>query len=263
MTHRGNFPALLVAMLLVGGGSAAAHYTYIMPASFKVAAGDEILVGFHSGDGFPESTTILKRLQEPTVRTEGSATKIGAVREEGKRLVASVAIPSASHVVVTAVNAAAVEQMKGPSFEKYLAEEGLEEIIRERASRGETEALGKERYTMFAKALLSTGAPGDGFAVVAGLPIEIVPEKDPYRLQPGDPLPVRVLLKGKAVAGVRVMAATEGAEPHVIGRTDAQGKLSIPVSRGKWRLHTIAMERVTDSAVDWESFWATLTFEVP
>ena len=31
---------------------------------------------------------------------------------------------------------------------------------------------------------------------------------------------------------------------------------------GKSRLHTIYMERASDGAADWESLWATLTFEV-
>jgi hypothetical protein len=47
----------------------------------------------------------------------------------------------------------------------------------------------------------------------------------------------------------------------VVGRTDAQGRLSVPVSKGQWRLHTIHMERASGD-VDWESVWTTLTFEV-
>jgi hypothetical protein len=38
--------------------------------------------------------------------------------------------------------------------------------------------------------------------------------------------------------------------------------LSVPVSRGQWRLHTIFMERVTEAEIDWDSTWTTLTFEV-
>jgi len=263
MRQRATFCLLLSVAIVVGGGSAAAHYTYIMPDAFRVTAGDAVVVGFHSGDGFPESSTILKRLQAPTMTTEGMSAALEGVQEDGKRLVATVRVPSASHIILTAVNASAVEQMKGPSFEKYLAEEGLDDVIKARAVRGESEATGRERYTMYAKAILSTGAPGNGFGVVAGLPIEIVPEKDPYHLRAGESLPVRVLLKGRLAAGLRLMASAEGAQPQVIGITDSQGRLDVSVSRGKWRLHTIAMERVGEDAIDWESFWATLTFEVP
>ena len=261
MPQRHRFLTLLAAMIVVGGGSAAAHYTYVMPEAFRVTAGDAVIVGFHSGDGFPDSSAMLKRLQSPAMTSEGVRSAIEGVREDGKRLVATVRVPSGSHLIVTAVNAAAVEQMKGPSFDKYLAEEGLEDVIKARAARGESEATGRERYTMYAKAILSTGTPGNGFAMAAGLPLEFIPEKDPYRLAAGDSLPVRVLLRGQPAAGLQVVSA-EGGKPQVVGRTDVLGRVAIPVSRGKWRLHTIAMVRVADADIDWESFWTTLTFEV-
>lgn len=255
---------LVLLAIAVSGSQVAAHYTYILPQAFKVSAGETIVIGFHSGDGFPESSAILKRLQEPAIRSDRGVVMLGAVKEDGKRLVASAIVPGSSHLIVTAVNAAAVEQMKPPSFEKYLEEEGLGHIVQARAARGESEAPGRERYTMYAKALVATGAPGDGYKLAAGLPLEIVPEKDPYRLQPGEALPVRVLLRGKPVANLRLTAAStaEGFTSRVVGQTDAEGRVSVPVSRGQWRLHTIHMERVSDPAVDWESVWATLTFEV-
>ena len=49
----------------------------------------------------------------------------------------------------------------------------------------------------------------------------------------------------------------------LIGKTDAQGRIALPVKSGKWRLHTIYMERIAEPDADWESFWATLTFEIP
>jgi uncharacterized GH25 family protein len=117
---------------------------------------------------------------------------------------------------------------------------------------------------MYAKTIFVAGAPGDGYKTVVGLPLEIVPEKDPYRLQPGEALPVRVLLRGAPAANLELSAASTapGFAPHVVGKTDAQGRLSIAVSAGKWRLHTIHMERAAGSDVDWESVWTTLTFEV-
>ena len=256
---------LALRLILVGGGHAAAHYTFILPAAFTVTAGDTLVVGFHSGDGFPDSASILKRLQDATVRTDRGTTRIDGFKEDGKRLSASVVVPSASHVIITAVNAAAVGQMKPPSFEQYLEEEGLGHIIKARAARGESGAPGRERYTMHAKAILATGASGDGYGLAAGLPLEIIPDKDPYRLRSGEPLPVRVLLRGKPAPDLRVMAAStaDGLKTHAVGTTDADGRLSIPVARGQWRLHAIVMERVSETDVDWESTWTTLTFEVP
>ena len=50
-------------------------------------------------------------------------------------------------------------------------------------------------------------------------------------------------------------------DPVVVGKTDAQGRITVPVSKGQWRLHTIHMERIAGDA-DWESLWTTLTFAV-
>ena len=254
--------SISVALLLIVAvvSDAFAHYTYVIPQSFRVAAGDTVVVGFHSGDGFPESSAVLKRLQEPTIHTERGALKVDGLKEDGKRLVASVIVPASGHVIVTAVNGAAVEEMKPPSFEKYLEEEGLGHIVQARAQRGESDKPGKERYTMYAKTIFLAGAPNDAFKRVVGLPLEIVPEKDPYRLQAGESLPVRVLLRGAPVANLEIKATSAGGTTQVVGKTDSVGRLDVPVSPGRWRLHTIHMERGSD--VDWESLWTTLTFEI-
>ena len=247
--------------LVVAAGNVAAHYTYILPQQFRVASGATVVVGFHSGDGFPESTAILKRLQDPAIHTSRGKLAIDGLKEDGKRLAATVTVPAAGHVIVTAVNAASTEDMRPASFEKYLSEEGLGHIIAARKERGESEKNGKERYTMYAKTILLSGTPGDGYKTAVGLPLEIVPEKDPYRLQAGEALPIRVLLRGAPAPNLEVRATSVTDKTHVVGRTDAQGRVTVPVSKGQWRLHTIHMERASGD-VDWESLWTTLTFEV-
>jgi len=89
-----------------------------------VASGETVVVGFHSGDGFPESTAILKRLQEPAIHTSRGKLAIDGLEEDGKRLAAAISVVDAGHLIVTAVNGAATEEMRPASFEKYLAESG-------------------------------------------------------------------------------------------------------------------------------------------
>jgi len=261
-----HFPAMkplafALVLTVLGAANLAAHYTYILPQNFRVAAGDTVTVGFHSGDGFPESTAILKRLREPAIHTSRGKLSIDGLKEDGKRVAATISVVDAGHIIVTAVNATATEEMRPASFEEYLAEEGLAHIVAARKARGEAEKAGKERYTMYAKTILVSGTPGDGYKTAVGLPLEIVPEKDPYRLKPGEPLPVRVLLRGTPAQNLEVKATTAAEKPRVIGTTDAQGRITVPVSKGQWRLHTIHMERASGD-VDWESLWTTLTFEV-
>jgi uncharacterized GH25 family protein len=254
--------ALVAGLILSAAGSASAHYTFIMPEKFRVTAGESVTIGFHSADAFPESSSIAKRLKDASLHSARGSVGLG-LHEDGKRMAGVITVPASGHVIATVVNDSAVESMKAESFTKYLKEEGLTHIVDSRTERGETDKAARERYTMFAKTIFLSDSPDEGYKYVVGLPIEIVPEKDPYLLKPGEALPVRVLFRDAAARNLEVMAASAGAtKSSSIGKTDSNGKISIPVTSGKWRLHTIAMERSSNPDADWESFWATLTFEV-
>lgn len=243
----------------------AAHYTFIMPDSFRIAPGSSVKIGFHAADGFPESTQAAKRLTDTSVRQAGKTTIIDPVAED-KRLAASITLSDNGFAVTGAVNAATVGTMSAKSFAGYLAEENLQHIVEARAASGEADKPARERYTMYAKSILLAGMPDESYKQPVGHTIEIVPERSPYSLKPGEPLPVRVLLRGKPVGSLEIMAASTGSfgsKSRSIGKTSADGRISVPVTTGAWRLHTIHMERSTQPDADWESFWATLTFEVP
>lgn len=151
---------LLAFLLIVAAGSnAAAHYACIVPESFRVSTGDTVVVGFHSADSFPESSAILTRLQEPTIHTDRGPPRLDGLKEDGKRLTAVVNIAASGHVIVTAVYAAAIEDMKPASFEEYLEEEGLGHIVQARARSGESDKAGKERYTIVREGDSSGGCP--------------------------------------------------------------------------------------------------------
>jgi uncharacterized GH25 family protein len=252
---------LAAGLVFAIAGSAAAHYTFVMPEKFRVAAGDMLTVGFHAADGFPESARAPKNLQSVQMHSATSSVDL-ELREDGKRQVASVKAPP-GYLIFTAVNPAKTEEMKAASFLKYLEEESLTAAVASIKERGEDEKPGRERYSMYVKSLVLAGAPNDGYKRVVGLPIEIVPEKDPAQIKKGETLPVRVLLKGAPAANLQIFASTVGAPKADVGKTDANGRIAVPVATGLWRLHTIHMERVSLPDADWESLWATLTFEIP
>ena len=88
----------------------------------------------------------------------------------------------------------------------------------------------RERYTKYAKSIFLAGAPNDAYKKVVGLPIEIVPEKDPYALKPGDSLPVRVPARGAPAAGLRDPYGFCGRRSKTAARTSADGRISIPLA---------------------------------
>ena len=121
------------------------------------------------------------------------------------------------------------------------------------------------------KALLQAGdTRSGGFDTVLGYPAELVPLNNPY-LRSGGWLRVRALVEGKAaanqlvVSGGRLPRGGRLAERRV--RTDADGVARIRISdHGQWYVKFIHMEKYrgdrAPSAPDYESKWATLTFEI-
>lgn len=183
-------------------------------------------------------------------------------------MVGIVEVPDASGDLVISVHSAPnFIELAPDKFVAYLKEEGLTHVIDWRAQHGESNKPGRERYSKFAKSIVLSGAPDDSYRQVTGFPIEIIPESNPYTLHPGGQLPVRVLFQGKPASGLQLETAwADGGKSKttVIGRTAADGRIRVPLSSaGKWRLHTLMMERCAEPALaDWESSWASLTFEI-
>ncbi len=251
----------------------AAHDLYLMPGRFTVKPGQTLQIAIHSGDAFPESENapVMARLRD--VKLAG--TSATGLRDAGKKAAAEVAIASPGSLILTTRTIANFIEMKPEEFDKYLHEEGLEEIRQYREKHGEAKTPGRERYAKFAKAIITSGAPDEGYRKAVGFAIEIIPEQSPATVRAGGELPVQILLHGKPAAGLAIEAANES-ETKVVGRADAAGRIRIPITRaGRWRIHALAMQRAKEpkgsgdasadaksQAADWESFWASLTFEI-
>jgi uncharacterized GH25 family protein len=255
---------LAIGLVLALTGSALGHYTFVLPEKFRVASGEELTIGFHASDSFPESTQLPRRLQSATLHTGKQSIPLPEFRADGLRQLTTVK-PPAGYSIITAENPPRSADMKADEFLQYLKEESLTGVIEARQKAGESEKVGRERYSMYLKSIVLSGKADSGYKHIVGMPIEIVPEADPSGIKAGGSLPVRVLFKGKVAPGLQIFAASaKTPATKNIGKTDRNGRVSVPVtSSGAWRLHTILMERVTLPDADWESFWATLTFEIP
>ena len=156
-------------------------------------------------------------------------------------------------------------------FEQYLREEGLEYIIEARAARGQSQTPGRERFSRSVKSLLRAGtdATAGGFDRALGLTLEFVLDADPASA-PGGTVPMRLLLEGTPLAQSLVVAyrkASTASGPGIEkmrARTDAQGRIAVPIEPGQWLVKAVYMKGAdATSGADWESVWAALTFEVP
>lgn len=246
-----------------------AQELYLMPETFNVSPGQRIKVAIHSGDAFPDSEGAppLATLKDASMYTAVGAYNMVNLRLDEKAAAVDVSIKGPGTPVLAIRTLAGVVTRDAATFHESLRRRGLAEVIEWREKNNEGGKPGKERYSRFAKAILFNGKADDAYKRRVGHPLEIMPEQNPYALAPGAALPLRVLLRGRPAAGLQVEIAgvPTGKPPtKTTVRTDQSGRLQAPVGPGKWRLNTVSLERCVDpTAADWESFAASLTFELP
>lgn len=218
------------------------------------------------GEHFPESMNAVTadRVERFQVRTGGGVRALAGAKR-GKQFCAPGA-PQAG--VAEMIVAPRYIRLAAEDFNGYIEGEGFKDVIRARKESGKDASEGRELYSRYTKLLL--GANGAAASEALGHALEIVPDKDPASLAKDEPLRVRVLFLGKPLVGVRVSAMYTGAmvkghEFPVTAETDANGRAELKLDRpGLWYARLIHMvEAQGDPEIDWRSFFATLTFEVP
>lgn len=243
---------------------ARAHDFWIEPSTFHPAPGAMVSVGLRVGQDFigdpvPRLSAFIAAF---SVRQNGKDQDIGGsdhidpagfLRADG-----------ATTAIISYASTGAYIELPADAFEDYLRLYGLDDIVVSRAARGEHATLGRERFYRCAKALLTGREPLAGVTKPLGLAYEIVPDEDPTsRLAP---FHGRVLYDGKPLADALVVALLRGQPSvHLQARSDSQGAITLPLPRpGIWLIKSVHMVRASFFASeDWDSFWASLTFQVP
>jgi hypothetical protein len=255
--------ALTAGALLTAGGLQA-HDLWIEPSTFHPAPGTTVAVGLRVGQNFVGDPVprFSRLIEQFIVRQGGSDQPIaglenidpaGYFRADGQ-----------STAVIAYRSLPSFIQLPAAKFEEYLRLEGLERIIDARSERGERGKPGRERFSRCAKALLTGERTSAVVTQPIGLDYEIVPDDDPTA--GAAPFRGRVLYGGKPFAGAAVVALLRS-DPSVRleTRTDDRGAFAFALPQGGvWLIKSVRMVRASFfSDADWDSLWASLTFELP
>jgi uncharacterized GH25 family protein len=246
--------------------SAAAHDFWIEPSTFRPQLGQAVRLGLRVGVGFPG---------DPVPRSNARIVKFDLVTPSGETPVPGVEMGDPAGLV--RVSEAGLQivgyrsnnarlDLPAEKFEQYLKEEGLEKVVAMRARRGESGKPSREHYSRCAKALLLAGAKVSGEDRPLGFTLELVAEENPYASAPGQAVPFQLLHQGKPLEGTLVVAIPrDDPAGKLQGRSDAKGRVTFRFPRaGVWLVKAVHLYPAPAGAeVDWESLWASLTFEIP
>lgn len=250
--------------LLLAAVAAGAHDFWVLPDTFRPAPGQRLALRAGVGEAFPKFTNPM-----PLERVEG----LRLIGPSGEQALsgweAPVGAAAGGYVVALAVKQRFIE-LKPDDFRRYLTEEEFMHVLQARRESGQEERPGREIYSRYSKLLLQAGDGRDSAITgPVGHELEIVPEKNPARVSPGEGLPVRVLFRGRPLAGARVAAAPEasgdlakgGHHFPVVVRTDDQGRALLRLDKpGVWYVRMIHMIPHTGADAEWRSFFCTVTF---
>jgi uncharacterized GH25 family protein len=268
---------IIVAVVLSAVG-ASGHDMFLVLPDHDFAAGSPITVALYNGTFDKSENTIdRERMIDVSVidgTNQESHPSTSQWREEGTVTYLDFKSGSPGTYVVGVSTAPKMIELTAEEFNEYLEHDGVMDVLEARGRDGTADQGANERYAKHVKTILQVGeTTTDSYAHRLGYPIEIVPLANPGALGAGQTLEVLVLAEGEPVAGQLVYASFEGFHTHdetgshreaVKTRTDDSGVARVELTRpGRWYIRLIRMLPVDEEGVDYESSWATLTFEVP
>ena len=273
MTIASKQKVLLLSLILIIATAlpAVAHDLFLKLDSFFVAINDKVTVRILNGSFMSsEGAVRFERLADLSIVPPSgtrSKPKEAAFTNDEKTSYLSLQPPESGNYLVGLSTMAREIDLEAKSFNEYLTEDGIPDTLAQRERDKELDKNVRERYSKHVKTLFQVGTrQTDNYKTVLGYPVEIVPRNNPYKLKSGDTFEFLCLRDGKPLGNQYVMTGHDDGTNLRIGenlRTDKKGigrvKLNAP---GKWYVKFIQMTKLRDPSINYESKWATFTFEI-
>ncbi len=245
-----------------------AHDFWLVPKKFRISPGDSLIILANTGMDFPNSLSAVTpdRIDQFVLAGESTKENITEFTVEGNSLAANCSFGKPGTFVIAAALKPNEIKLTGKEFNEYLLADGLPNIYELRKKEGILHKDAVEYYSKYPKTIIQVGNKiDDSPTKPIGLPIEIVPKVNPYKLNKGDELEVLVLFQGKPLPNAEIAWSYPGRGEEFAGsaKTDESGQASIPlIKAGPYVIRLTHMEWVKKPTREWESYWTSLTFEV-
>lgn len=263
---------LCLLMFLGLAEAATAHDFWVQPQAFQVPPGASttftLLVGhgpYRQRSPIPASRiTRFQRVGPFATEDIRSSVHPGGRAGDGDIALSG----DGTYMIVLETDNRAQSHLPSLRFNDYLKVEGLTPALDRRRREHRMDYDETEIYSRHAKVIMQAGA-FDAAAQArvtepVGLPLEIVPEVNPYALPRPSTLPVRIVYQGKPLAGatVKLTDLDHDESPVETHMTDGTGHatFALPV-QGRWLLNVIWTRVLpADGEADYETDFSSLSF---
>jgi uncharacterized GH25 family protein len=261
--HRRQGAAVLLLFATALAAPVAAHDFWIEPEKFRAGVSDTLPLRLYVGEEFKGDALLYNPADFERYIYTGPTGVRPVQGELGDDPAGRLPISGAgTYVVGFEGKRREARYDSSAEFGQYLKSEGIgEKVIQalERANRGILEI-----YTRCAKALVRAGAGATLKTVdqVLGFPLELVALTSPYSNDRA--VTVQLLFRGKPLDGAQLIAfPKQQPQAKVRAQTDKDGHATLDLSGpGIWLVSAVHVLPLPSLArADYESYWASLTFE--
>jgi len=244
------------------------HDSWLVPDTYRMKPGETVTISANTGMDFPKSLNAIStdRIDRFFIVGMSGTIRLGNFEVAGNSTRAT-CIPGKPGTYTAALALMPkLIKLAPEEFNRYLLSDGMKNIYELRKREGTLNEYAIESYSKYPKTILQVGDKTDDSCLKpVNLPVEIVPESNPYTLNKGDKLVVTALFMGEPLAGWELSWSYPGHGESFAGTviTGKDGRAAVPLEKsGPTVLRFTHMMKVNKKTHNWESHWASLTFDV-
>jgi uncharacterized GH25 family protein len=156
-------------------------------------------------------------------------------------------------------------ELDSSTFNDYLLEDGLNEAFQYRLHHNELDSTGREFYQRSAKTIFQVGKKyNNTYKQETVLPLDIIPQQNPYTLKNGDSLELKILFQQEPLSNhfIRIFQQKENIASATGMISDENGIIKLPIkTKGTWMISSVKMIRLeNDEKAQWQSYWGRCTW---
>ncbi len=266
---------LLTASMLLAAGSTQAHELFLKPDNYFLKPHSKELLKLVNGT-FDKNLAIVARarMQDVSIAADDKVFHPPATdwHDADTASLLTFTTGKAGTLVAGVSTRPGVRTLSAADFRAFMklygALDGLASFDRDSKL-----TTVRQRSAKHVKAVVQVGnSYSTDFSRHLGYPLEVILKNNPYELKPNETLHFQVLHQGQPVANHLVYVNHAGfnedddAERRVNAqalRTDKNGLANFKISKkSAWYIALIHVHPVKDADADYETNWATLTFEM-
>jgi len=266
MMFRTLFAALVV--FVPWAGQTLAHEFWIEPLEYQVESGEPLIADLKNGQNFEGIS--LAYFETRTARfdlVENDTSRPVTARMGDVPALEVGDVKDGLLVVVHQTKPSTLTYAKWDKFQAFADQKDFPGVRERHLARGLPEEKFTETYTRYVKALVGIGS-AQGTDALSGMETEFLALANPYTDTLNGIFPAQLLYQGAPRVDAQVEVfdrAPDGLVSITLLRTDAVGKVSVPVQSGhEYMLDGVVLRDAPEGGkAVWETLWAAMTFAVP